>query len=201
MKKVITLIGVISGFVGFSQQIPLSSLYTYNFYSINPAEAVHNKDFEFNCGHRQQWIDFEGAPVTTYFTGAGQIQGNMGIGLSVNMDKIAFLERTAFSASYAYELNLDDHSYLSFGLALGGVQGKLNLNNVIATDMDDAILLNPEQTGFGFDAQFGISYNKDGKVHLGVSFPQMLNTKANWNNPNMESAYEFDSSLLCLCVI
>ena len=90
MYKKITYVFLIIQMGVFSQQIPLNTLYSYNKLSINPASAGLVKGIEMNLSHRQQWIGFEGAPVTTWLTSQMQLSPKIGLGFSMAYDQVAF---------------------------------------------------------------------------------------------------------------
>ena len=47
-----------------AQHSPLTSQYLFNGLLINPAYAGSRDALAANLTHRQQWVGFEGAPVT-----------------------------------------------------------------------------------------------------------------------------------------
>jgi len=190
MKKVIIILAVLVGFESFGQQIPLSSLYTYNTFAINPAAAGIEKDPNIYMGQRLQWVGFEGAPTTTWLNGYGRINNKIGIGGSFALDKMAFVERLSASASFAYHLKLNRDAKLHFGLSLGMIQGKIALDGVIADDMNDELLLNPTLRGIGFDAQFGALFVYKKVLKVGFSLPQMFSNSVNLDLANIQGAYD-----------
>ncbi len=189
MRNVTTLIALFLSLGMYAQQTPLNTLYAYNMYTVNPAVVGSEKATQFNLSHRMQWLGFEGAPVTTWITGQHQLNNKMGIGASLSMDKMAFLERLNANVSYAYRLKLNRDNNLAFGISLGMVQGKLDLNSVTADDYTDDVLLNPQLNGTAFDAQFGIHYTFKKDLKIGLSFPQMLQSDVSLDMQNIEGAY------------
>ena len=53
---------------GFAQQQPHYTQYVMNQYIINPAITGIENYTDIRLSHRHQWMGFEGAPVTSYFT-------------------------------------------------------------------------------------------------------------------------------------
>lgn len=192
MKKLAILFCLFTMFSAYSQQIPLSTLYTYNKMMINPAETGLKNPILINLGHRQQWLGFEGAPVTTWLTGQKKLNDNMGIGGSVILDKMSFLERLNINANYSYKVKFNKEHEASFGLSLGMLQSKINVNNIIADDYNDALITNSTVNGTGIDAQFGILYSFKKDFKVGLSFPQMLHNKINLKN-SINDSYDLAS--------
>ena len=153
-KKIIYLFLILqSGY--FAQQIPLNTLYSYNNIQINPASAGIDKGIEINLSHRQQWLGFDGAPVTTWLTSQMQLSSKMGLGFSMAYDQVSFLERFNCEGSFSYHLKVNKKNSLHLGLSIGFLQGSLKLNDIISSDASDPIILNPNLNGVAFNSQFG----------------------------------------------
>lgn len=101
----------------------------YNMSIINPAYATSDF-YNMNLGllHRQQWLGIEGGPKTTTFFAHYAASDNMELGVSIFNDNIGdgVMTENKISIDYAYIINLDSYSKLSFGLK-GGIN-MLNLN-------------------------------------------------------------------------
>lgn len=185
MKKLIFAFCLLSFFVGNAQQIPLSSLYSYNKMMINPAETGQKKPIILNLGHRQQWLGFEGAPVTTWLTGQTKLNESMGLGGSVILDKMSFLERLHVDVNYSYKVKFNKEHEARFGVAVGMLQSKINTTNVVTDDYSDALLVSPKMNTTGVNAQFGILYSFKKDLKVGLTFPQLISKSAT-NSMNNE---------------
>ena len=190
MYKKITYVFLIMQMGVFSQQIPLNTLYSYNKLSINPASAGLVKGIEMNLSHRQQWIGFEGAPVTTWLTSQMQLSPKIGLGFSMAYDQVAFLERFNCEGTFSYHLKINKKNGIHLGMSLGILQGSMKLDNVISSDASDPILLNPNINGIAFNSQFGIIYTYKEKLNIGISFPQLFTTAIDLELENIEGAYD-----------
>jgi len=175
MKKLVLAFCLISIVSAKAQQIPLSSLYSYNKMLINPAETSEKPTSYVHLGHRQQWLGFEGAPVTTWLTGQTRLNKSMGLGGAVLLDKMSFLERLSINLNYSYKVKFNKEHAARFGVSLGMLQSKVNMSNVVTDDVNDALLLNPSLNSIGMDAQFGILYSFKQDLKIGLTFPQMIN--------------------------
>ena len=192
MKKIIYLILAItiSCSTYNAQQIPLNSLYSYNNYMISPSEVGKIDQSKVNLSHRQQWLGFDGGMSTTWLDAQTQINPKMGIGLKLGYDKVSFLERLQIDGSFGYHLMLDDNSDIHFGLSLGVIQGAMNLNDIIATDYTDDIIVMQSFNDIAFNSQFGLSYTYDDKLNIGFSFPQIYSSDIEFEN--VEGAYNLN---------
>ncbi|MEQ8907921.1 MAG: PorP/SprF family type IX secretion system membrane protein [Vicingaceae bacterium] len=108
------------------QQLPTTSHYLTNRFYLNPAFAGIKPCSETNFGHRQQWVGFEGAPLTTFGTFNTRLFKDdkypdeiHGIGLSLVQDRTGFIERQYVRFAYAYHLKLNKNYRISFGLYAG----------------------------------------------------------------------------------
>ena len=191
MKNILTLILILTCFLIAAQQIPLNSLYYQNLYMVNSAEVGKNKNLEFHLSHRQQWVGFEGAPTTTWFSAQKKINRNLNFGVRFNYDQISFFEKLQFDASTSYLLKIDKNNELTLGLSVGVIQGSLVMNNMVATDYSDELLLNNGVNGVGFHSDFGIAYSLNKKLNVGISFPNLFTTSFNLEPLNMDQTYDY----------
>lgn len=191
MKNILTTILLFTCFISSAQQIPLNSLYYQNLYMVNSAEVGKNKHLEFHLSHRQQWVGFEGAPTTTWFSAQKNITRNLNFGIRFNYDQISFFEKLQFDASTSYLLKIDAANELTMGLSLGLIQGSLVMSNMIATDYTDELLLNNGVNGVGFHSDFGIAYSLNKKLNIGLSFPNLFTTAFNIEPLSMDQTYDY----------
>ncbi len=104
----------------FGQQDPLSMQYLNNYFLINPAYAGLTKDLNLSAGYRIQWAGFTGSPLT--FGTAGHVSLNhnkMGMGFTINQDKIGPSKTTEVNAAYSYHITTKDNVDFSAGLQAG----------------------------------------------------------------------------------
>lgn len=178
MKNIFLGLAILLSFGAYSQQVQLSAMYPYNTSFINPAEVGIKKGTQLQLGHRQQWVGFIGSPNTTFLSGQHQLNSKMGIGGNVTFDKIAFIQRINANASYSYKLLINNKNAIRFGLSAGIMKGTLNLGSIQADDMSDIVLSSATNLKMTFDATFGMSYTFKKDLNVGISFPQLLGTKA-----------------------
>ena len=176
-----------------SQQISQNSLFYQNLFLINPAEVGENELTEFHVSHRQQWLGFEGAPLTTWFSAQTKINDKFGVGTKVNYDQVSFFKQFQFDASASYSIKIDASNAIRFGLSLGIKQGSLVLENMVATDYSDYLLQNNGTSGTGFHSEFGLNYSFKEKLTIGFSLPQLFASSFDLEPAILNNNYIFNS--------
>lgn len=105
--------------VAMGQQDPMFTNYQFNSLVFNPAYAGSNEHLTVNLIHRQQWLGFEGAPVTQSLIAHTPLKSErVGVGLSLVNDKIGPTGTFNMAGSYAYRMQVGKkkNMKLSFGL-------------------------------------------------------------------------------------
>lgn len=159
-----------------AQYDPMFTQYMFNEMFINPAYAGSKEALAINALHRQQWVGFEGRPVTTTVSLHGPLANNkMGIGLSLLNEKIADgkLRRNLAYLTYAYRIKTGEKGHLAFGL-MGGVHVQSNnYAELQTTDLNDVRF--SANTGNVLTPNFGAGiYYSTQKFYAGVSLPRMV---------------------------
>jgi type IX secretion system PorP/SprF family membrane protein len=181
MVKFVRNIGVFlflmaSTVVALSQSDPQFSFNRYNHLTVNPGYAGINQVICATAIHRQQWIGFEGHPVSTVFNLSGYLRKiSSGIGLSVLSDNIGFQKNVGLHLNYSYQLELAD-GLLGIGLGMGflnvgftGTDGFVTPSSLEGTGVvanDPAIPKDGTHTSF--DADMGAFYASD-QFFVGLS--------------------------------
>jgi type IX secretion system PorP/SprF family membrane protein len=85
------------------QQSIVFSQYIFNGLLINPAYAGSHVQLSGTLTYRNQWVNFEGAPVTsTLGVHTALLKGRVGVGLLITEDLIGSYKNTLIMPSYAY---------------------------------------------------------------------------------------------------
>jgi type IX secretion system PorP/SprF family membrane protein len=159
--------------VSKAQQDPMFTKYMFNTLIFNPAYAGSKEHMSATVLHRTQWIGLEGAPTTQTITLHTPLKGNrVAIGGSLLHDNIGPTKDIKLSGYYAYRINFNETSKLSFGVSA-------TYNNW-RTDFSQLNLNSPIDPAFStysrnlFNAGAGIFYyNKN--FYAGLSVPHLLN--------------------------
>jgi len=174
MKKIIfTTVLALSSLLLFAQQEVMVSQYMFNGLFINPAYAGSHKYFSASLLHRNQWVDFDGAPKTFLFALDGPIANEkMGLGFIVAHDQIGVTTQTDINANYAYHLKLGSGN-LSFGLKGGISNYSYKTEELKVWDDNDEVLVADQKNSFVPKFGGGIYYYSD-RWYAGVSIPTLL---------------------------
>lgn len=177
MKKLFfVLLALAVSSVAFSQQDPQFSLNQYNHLAVNPGFAGLNQAICVSAIHRNQWMGFEGKPVTTNFAGHMALpKFNSGVGLNIVQDKVGLNKDFHLNLNYSYHLALGD-GLLGLGLGLGMIQKAFDGEDLTSPSSlenpGSNVYLDPaiphSDSKIVFDANFGAFYKvKD--LYVGIS--------------------------------
>ncbi|WP_321286555.1 type IX secretion system membrane protein PorP/SprF [uncultured Sunxiuqinia sp.] len=192
MKKIfiyIILLLIVSFFQtkkGRAQQDPMYTQYMNNILSINPAYAGSGDVLSIMVVSRNQWVDFEGAPVTQSFVVHSPItKFHMGLGFSLLRDQLGPISQTGAYFDYSYSIDFDRGRYLSFGLKGGVNFYEAGLSELKTVDNNDPIFSSDINQNLLPNAGIGIYYNSDRFV-AGLSVPKLIQNKINKYNFSSE---------------
>jgi len=170
---------------GKAQYDAMFTQYMFNEMFINPAYAGSKEAMSATLLHRQQWVNFDGRPVTTSFSLHGPLEGNkMGVGLSILNEKVGVMTRNLIYANYAYRLKFADKSTLAMGL-MGGLDNQTNrlntlkISNEVGAPVDPQFANTPNVVAPNFGA--GLYYNTK-TLYVGLSIPRMIDNKVKFGN-------------------
>lgn len=175
MKKIITIIAVILFTVSAkAQQNPQYTQYVYNMNVINPAYAGSLEGLSLNFLARSQWVGIEGAPQTLTIGAHTPLRNNLGLGLSVIVDKIGPVQEQNIYADVSYKLDLRN-STLAFGLKAGVTAFNLCMSCLHSTDTETSEFLNRNANKTLPNIGAGLFYYTN-KFYLGFAMPNLLET-------------------------
>jgi type IX secretion system PorP/SprF family membrane protein len=194
-RLVCLLVFFVLGQVSFAQQLPLYSQYLYNKFLINPAHAGSDGYTSYNITTREQWIGYSGAPRTYSLSFQTRVlkkgyrldenifnntiyrpktTGRVGFGGYIFSDKNGLVQRTGFQTSYSYNVQIQDYTQISMGLAFTGYYFKINVNEMSFEESSEPLLNNNLRRGiFVPDVDFGI-YLLNSRYDIGFSALQLL---------------------------
>lgn len=175
MKKVLTVIFILSMYLGIAQQDAQYTQYMYNTITINPAYAGSRGAVSIFGLHRTQWIGLDGAPKTNALSINSPINNsNLGIGLSFINDKIGPTVENQISADVSYTIPMPNDYKLSFG-----IKGTANLFNLDISKLNPENQLDPTlqdlNNNFTPNLGAGIYYHSN-KLYFGFSIPNFFET-------------------------
>ena len=195
IKILIIICGMLAGVSLKAQQVPMYSQYIMNGFLINPSYAGNDGYTTLNLTAREQWLGIPSSPSTYAFSFQTRWLNNsyiqkstnvrkdivkptrpsrVGLGAYVFNDRNGIINRTGFSATYAYHIDIGSFgSRLSFGLASTFYQFAIDLDGAIVADINDEFLNNYDRVVFIPDFNFGVSYTS-GNYYLGFSATQLF---------------------------
>ena len=139
----------------FAQQQAQFTQYMDNMLYFNPAYAGSHDAMSFSALHRQQWMGFDGAPMSTTFSMHTPLRfKNLGIGVSFLNDRVGPTNNTWANVDVSYSIRFKGSGRLSFG-----VNGGINLLN--------GNLLDLQKMDAG-DQSLSVQYNNDIKPNFGA---------------------------------
>jgi len=179
-----------------AQQVPLYGQYFYNPFIYNPALTGSDDVTNVFLIHRAQWLDMPGHPTTTALTLDGAIKPKkIGVGMSIYSDKTDFTDRIGVYASFAYNLQIKESHNLMFGLALGGLQNRVDFGKAVARDLDDPALVGGYEKKSTIDGNFGLAYHWKG-LKFGISVPQITGTSFKYEGSSTRTYYDLSRHYL-----
>lgn len=185
IRKLLFLFFIVLVTTSKGQDIPLFSQKLTNSFIYNPSFA--GLDFgSFTYSRRQNYSGVEGAPVNNFISLHTPFSNyRFGVGLNVFQEEVNILKNTYYSAAFAYHINFNKYSKLSFGLS-----GELNTLRVNGADINfeevsqDVVLDNlragkNNNADFSFGASYANQYVKLGLAlnRLGTAWLKSDSTK------------------------
>lgn len=164
-----------------AQVDPLYAQYLNNPFLINPGYAGMNKYLNVMAGFRKQWAGFDGNPTTLALTGHTSLADNkMGLGMIISQDKIGENTNTLVQAAYAYKIDLNQSTLLSFGLQAGIMNYRSDNSELNPYDPNDPLFSGVQNTSrptFGA----GVLVKGD-KYFVGLAVPRLLKASTDFES-------------------
>lgn len=175
--KTIVLLLVLCLFANtvFSQQDPQMSFNSFNHLAVNPAFAGMNQAICFSSIHRNQWMGFEGHPLTTTFAAHMNVDKlNSGVGINMVQDKLGFNKDFHAGLAYSYHV-VAGEGLLGIGLGLGMIQKAFDAQGLRSPEsITDGtnVYYDPaiphSESNVVFDANAGLFYRTN-NLYAGIS--------------------------------
>jgi type IX secretion system PorP/SprF family membrane protein len=143
-----------------AQQGPMFSQYMFNMLNVNPAYAGNRAVNNVTLLYRNQWIGFEGKPVTAMLSwDKRKEQSNTGYGVQIYNDRLGLMNTS------------DNHSTLTMGLSGGVMNYNDNFSGMNLWDTGDAAAVSSSlwlpTLGLG-----GLFFKDE--WYIGLSVPSLL---------------------------
>jgi type IX secretion system PorP/SprF family membrane protein len=116
------------------------SQYLFNLYDINSSYAGNHNGPSFAARYRKQWMGFDGAPETQYFSFHTSLaEDKVGTGIKILNESIGARKQQQIKLSGSYRLQLGENT-LAFGIAAGAIRQLADGSLIKALDGDDTQL-------------------------------------------------------------
>jgi len=144
----------------------------------NPAATGSNDYFNIFYMHRQQWVGWDGAPVTNVLNAHTYLEKiSSGIGLTFDYDQIGVSSQSVNAKlAYAYYLKLGRDKLLSLGVAGGILYKSLDGNRLVLPGGDPAGIYLPNESSVKPDVDLGGEFTSRWLL-IGVAANHILNQK------------------------
>jgi type IX secretion system PorP/SprF family membrane protein len=166
MRKLAGLfLGLLLSLHAVSQNLPTFRQFNLNPFVYNPAFNAIDNYTEFSVIHRQQWLNFNDAPVATGFAAQVAMRSRASLGFIVTTQQTVVLRNSLAKAVFAYKIPISENQTLSFGVSLGVGYNDMDLDNVDYSN-------DPDSKAYG-DGSFGLLYSV-GEVKVGFALPRLF---------------------------
>ncbi|MBP7407477.1 MAG: type IX secretion system membrane protein PorP/SprF [Flavobacteriales bacterium] len=173
IRSILSIAGALCAATLVAQHTPLTSQYLFNGLVINPAYAGSRDALTGNLTHRQQWVGFEGAPITQTISIHSPVgRTKMGLGLLLYNDRIGVSNETGVFGNYAYRVRMGEGK-LSLGLGAGFTVLRANWADVALQQDNDQVFSGNTQAAIRPNFSTGAFYYTK-TWFVGISMPFLL---------------------------
>ena len=189
---------VLIGHSFYSQQIPQFTQWSSHQLALNPAHAGIKTCIDIHSLYRIQWVGFQGAPRSGFFTLSAPIKtkrknylsARQGLGLKFETDQIGQFNTNRINVAYAAHFNFTRDTRLSLGLYGGIIQMGFDPSNSVTIEPDPTVI--KEASFIAPDASFGAWWNGE-DYYFGLVLQNLFRYK--WTDLGTDSRYRFHSLL------
>jgi len=168
------------------QQHSLYSQYIFNLYAVNPAYAGERSAASTALSYRSQWVGFEGAPKTAYFSAHSPVRGKkLAVGMWFQNDEIGAREHSSLHGTISYKLRIDKKRRVSFALSGGALNHRFNWNELEFPNGSDPIGFVNESSQWRPVFDVGVMYIES-QAYAGLSILSI-------NSPDLSSLEIIDA--------
>lgn len=191
LATIISLGLVLFGPQVFAQQEPQFTQFNDNMLYFNPAYAGSKDALNVTAFHREQWVGFDGRPVTSSVSLNTPLSyKSLGFGLTMVNDRAGIVDQKMAYADISYTLKFTNKAKLSLGmkggvnyLSIGSATYNVSMPNDPNLTQDASSRLNPN---FGFGAFFQTS-----NFFCGFSVPKLIQNTYDGTNVNAEARHYY----------
>ena len=187
MKQFFLIVIFFFNFSVNAQQAPLFTQYYANNIIINPAVSGSKNYNPLTIQTRQQWLGFEGAPLTTCISYHGALDNRSALGGYLMFDKAYPTMQADMQLNYAYHIPLDyNHINLSFGLGANLSYFNLDFNKEDLPPSEDRAFSSSSYDKTFSDASSGV-FLYGHNFYFGFSVANLF--QSSFNTPISNSTF------------
>jgi type IX secretion system PorP/SprF family membrane protein len=121
-------------------RLPNRNSLTFNRYTINPTFSFVREQTKFiSVSNKREWVQFENAPLTYLASYSGRFGENIGAGIALFQQNYGVLTTFGGTVNFAYNVQLQRDSNLTFGLNIGAYKSGINTASVISNYEDPSL--------------------------------------------------------------
>ncbi|MFK7798294.1 MAG: type IX secretion system membrane protein PorP/SprF [Aureispira sp.] len=181
----VTLLTICCYAMSYAQQEAQFTQFMFNKLYYNPAYAGSKKNLCLSGIYRKQWIGIERAPESATLHGHGAVLKNrLGLGLSVNYDKIGFTNQVNIATNYAYIIRFKKENFLSIGLRASLGYTQIRWEAAAPTQVGDQAI--PGGVSSKVQPNFGAGlYYQAKHWYVGFSVPNLFEQELDFTPTNI----------------
>jgi type IX secretion system PorP/SprF family membrane protein len=142
-----------------------------NPYILNSSFAGIDGKTSISFIYRKQWMNVDGGPSIANFSLHTPINTKTSTGLSVTNDSRGLLNNTSLLFSFGYNLPIEKHSFLRFGISAGAAWNMIDFKKL--DGFTDQALGNLVDNHASLAGNAGISFHSK-TFHIGMSMPHIF---------------------------
>ncbi len=158
-----------------AQNTPAFRQFNFNPFLFNAAYAGSNGYTEIYLVHRQQWLNFNDAPITSGFNIQYPTHKKVSLGFNFITQEVVALRNSTAMGTFAYHVPITGNQSLRFGISTG-----IGINNLSLEEgedySNDQAILNAAANAYYFDGNFGVLYTLRG-LQIGFALPRIFGQK------------------------
>ncbi len=184
MKKILLLLFLfLAGIINIHAQRIWSN--PVGAYAYNPAGANVNDMGEILATYYTTYASANNSPRGMMLMGSTSFPwDNIGAGFRFTAEPSGVLKNLMGELTFVYKVNTGRNTKLAFGLS--GVYSQMSLDNDLMRPQhaDDPFLVQGAESGYWFDANFGINFQRANVFYIGAACYNMIGQQTSWLLPN-----------------
>jgi len=141
-----------------AQPLPIHNQYFLNPYVYNPAFVGNQGYTEVFFTHRRQWVEIEGAPLTTALSLHLPTRSPLAFGVNLYSSRQGLIQTSGGLVTAGYTLKLSYNQYLRAGISAGFRSTGIDQSRINASNPGDLAFSSDYNNHLGLDANVGLNY-------------------------------------------